>query len=227
MRLCSPFAVTCDGDPKQVCTPLFVMATRFLLALALSVAALAFQGTVPSYVARIPPSASVRSAWWAKQRLGRSKMYAVKEDPQAFASGYSPKLDLLEAIQEATEIALQALPTPRDDVSIDLALVIVSSLYDGQSPPSVVVPAVLSSASVYGNGIQKLIGCTSGGIVASMANVDAPLGNKADDAVQPRACNTVESEGIPGVPVTLCLLPGVTFKVRCRKTFLSLPFFLV
>lgn len=130
-----------------------------------------------------------------------------------FASGYSPQLNLLEAIQEATDIALQALPKPGEDAAIDLALITVSSLYDGQSQPSIVVPAVLRSASVYGKGIQNLIGCTTGGIVASVANLDMPQTIDNDDEVQQKACSTVESEGVPGVSVTLCLLPNVSVKV--------------
>jgi small ligand-binding sensory domain FIST len=141
--------------------------------------------------------------------------YASKQElsPQVFASGYSPQLDLLEAIQEATNIALQALPKPEQDAAIDLALITVSSLYDGQSQPSVVVPAVLRGASVYGTGVQNLIGCTTGGIVASVANLDMPQTTDNYNEVQPKACSTVESEGVPGVSVTLCLLPNVTVKV--------------
>ena len=139
-------------------------------------------------------------------------------DPQVFASGYSPKLDLFEAIQEATEIALQALPkATQEDSVIHFGMITVSSLYDGQSQPSIVVPAVLSSASVYGKGIQQLLGCTTGGIVASTANfhIDPSDDSDEDDEqVQARACNTIESEGVPGVSVTLCLLPDVNVKVR-------------
>jgi small ligand-binding sensory domain FIST len=154
-------------------------------------------------------------------------LYVSKQDPQVFASGYSPQLDLLVAIQEATEIALQALPKPEGkDVAIDLAVVTVSSLYDGQSQPSIVVPAVLQSAAVYGKGIQNLVGCTTGGIVASVANIDNV---SSDKEVQPKACSTIESEGVPGVSVTLCLLPDVNVKVRyiffvaaaSRKKFLN------
>lgn len=142
--------------------------------------------------------------------------------PQVFASGYSPKLDLLEAIQEATEIALQALPRPsNENVAIDLGIITVSSLYDGQSQPSIVVPALLQSASVYGKGLLNIVGCTTGGIIASTANyndasvVDDNSGeDDNDDTVQQRACSTIESEGVPGVSVTLCLLPDVNVKVR-------------
>lgn len=64
------------------------------------------------------------------------------------ASGYYRKLELHGAIQEATEIALQALPKSSDESAIDLALITESSLYDGQSQPSIVVPAVLSSECI-------------------------------------------------------------------------------
>ena len=197
------------------------MARCLLLALAVAwfVPAFAFHAIVPPSIYRPAWSPSASLSKQAKRLCG---MHASKQDPMAFASGYSPKLDLLEALQEATEIALKALPAPQDDVSIDLALVVVSSLYDGQSQPSVVVPAVLSSASGYGNGVQKLIGCTTGGIVASMAEFGNSRSNQDDDAVQRPACSTVESEGVPGVSVTLGLLPGVNIKVRlCQNMYLK------
>ena len=183
-----------------------------LLALVLSWQAsttLAFQRTwLPAFA----KSSFRTSATQQQEEL--SPLYASKKGPQVFASGYSPKLDLHEAIQEATEVALQALPKPTEDATIDLGFITVSSLYDGQSQPSIVVPAVLSSASVYGKGIQNLIGCTTGGIIASTANYDVSMDNVDDDTVQPRACTTLESEGVPGVSVTLALLPDVNVKVR-------------
>ena len=88
--------------------------------------------------------------------------------PQVWSSGYSPKADFLEAVQEATEIAMAGLP--KGGAKIDLALVSVSSLYDGQASPAILVPAVVSTASTYGSGIQNLIGCTTGGIISSVRN---------------------------------------------------------
>lgn len=142
--------------------------------------------------------------------------------PQVWSTGYSAKNDLLEALQEATELAMDGLPQPptstctssddHDDasasasVSISLAVVSISSLYDGQSSPSVVVPTVLSSASTYGTGIQHLLGCTTGGIISSKPNKH--YGNGA-----PTACTGIESEGIPGVSVVLAILPDVQLKV--------------
>jgi hypothetical protein len=127
-------------------------------------------------------------------------------DPQVWSTGFSPKSDLLEAIQEATEIALEGLP--KNGVKIDLAMVTISSLYDGQTSPSVVVPAVLSSAATYGAGIQKLVGCTTGGIISSSRN--QYYGMSAEDV---SACVGIESEGIPGVSVILAVLPDVQLKV--------------
>ena len=195
------------------------MTIRFLFTLAVCCApALAFHVTTLPHFFSVPFSTRANSVQPRKRQV--MLLASDNEDPLVFASGYSPKLDLHEALQDATEIALQALPKPKDGASIDLALVTVSSLYDGQSPPSVVVPAVLSSASVYGAGILNLLGCTTAGIIASIANLDAL--NREDKQVQHSACSTVESEGVPGVSVTLCLLPNVNVKVRAMSFSTSL-----
>lgn len=128
--------------------------------------------------------------------------------PQVWSSGYSPKADFLEAIQEATEIAMAGLPKGGPGSAIDLALVSVSSLYDGQASPATLVPAVLSTASTYGNGIQNLIGCTTGGIISSVRN--SYYGTVGEEM---RACNGIESEGNPGVSIVLAILPDVQLKV--------------
>lgn len=136
--------------------------------------------------------------------------------PQVWSTGYSAKNDLLEALQEATELAMKGLPpTQSDDASISLGVVSISSLYDGQSSPSVVVPTVLSSASTYGTGIQHLVGCTTGGIVSSKPNKH--YGNGA-----PAACTGIESEGIPGVSIILGILPDVHLKVSSYVYHLAL-----
>lgn len=139
------------------------------------------------------------------------------DDPQVFATGYSPKPDLLEAIQEATDNAVKSLPKAvSPETGISLAIVTISSLYDGQSSPSVVVPAVLSSASVYGKGIQNLVGCTTGGVVSSITNYDLPNSPDGGGSItqqQPKSSLPIENEGLPGVSVTLSLLPDVHVKV--------------
>jgi hypothetical protein len=146
-------------------------------------------------------------------------MAASPEDPQVLASGYSQNIDLIEAIQEASDMALAALPMATADSQIDLAIVSISSLYDGNlnSSPSHVVPAFLKAAAKdYGTGIQHLIGSTSGGIVSSRTNSDS-----GDDKKGPRACIPIEQEGIPGVSVVYCILPDVKLKV-CMSTALVL-----
>lgn len=143
------------------------------------------------------------------------------DDPQVFATGYSANPDLHVALQQATDAALAALPpldqatSGPDGAGIDLAFVTVSSLYSAS--PATVVPAVLSSASVYGGGIDKLLGCTSGGIISSAVNVGgaATEGSgeeAADGGTSPptmKECLPIETEALPGVSVTLALLPGV------------------
>ena len=124
---------------------------------------------------------------------------AQSDDPQVFSAGFSPKLNLLEALQEATNAALRQLPPGGS--RIDLCIVSVSSLYDGQASPTIVVPTILNAASVYGAGIQNLIGCTAAGIISSMP------ANGSNGIVLP-----IEAEGVPGVSVTLCLLPDVQLK---------------
>jgi indole-3-glycerol phosphate synthase len=119
-------------------------------------------------------------------------------DPQVFSAGYSPKLNLLEALLEATNAALKQLPPGGS--RIDLCIVSVSSLYDGQASPTIVVPTILNTASVYGTGIQNLIGCTAGGIISS------------NPATSNGIVVPIEAESIPGVSVTLCLLPDVQLK---------------
>jgi hypothetical protein len=129
--------------------------------------------------------------------------------PQVLSSGYSSNDNLSDAIHEATELAIQALPEPQDgSAKIDLAVISVSSLYDGTFSPSLVVPSLLDAASSYGSGVKHIIGSTAGGIVSSLANTE-PF--KSEDN-NPTACVPVEIEGSLGVSVTLCILPEVTLK---------------
>ena len=149
------------------------------------------------------------------------KMCATRDgqDPQALATGHSQAIDLGEAIQEATKMALDALPKPSTESKIDLALISVSSLYDGNSNPSGVVPALLQAAESYGQGIQYLVGSSVGGFVSSTADLTSSASTGADTEALVRACQPVEREGVPGVSVTLCLLPDVEVKVSsCSST---------
>lgn len=123
--------------------------------------------------------------------------------PQSIASGYSSNGNLPEAIKEATELALQLLPEADNASKIDLAVISVSSLYDGTFSPSIVVPSLLDSASSYGAGIQSVIGSTAGGIVSSIANLERGV---------TESCTTVEIEGSLGVSVALFSLPEVEIK---------------
>jgi indole-3-glycerol phosphate synthase len=120
--------------------------------------------------------------------------------PLVFSSGYSTRSDLVQALQEAVEMAVQGLPPNNnnnnndedvdDDNSsssngsssfkqkrkkqmIDLCLVSVSSLYDGGTvqPSAVVVPTILTTAkSVYGAPIQHLIGSCVAGCISSSSS---------------------------------------------------------
>ena len=109
-----------------------------------------------------------------------------------------------EAIRAATELAIQALPAPTSDdgraSKIDLAVIFVSSLYDGTFSPTTIVPTLLEAGSSYGQGIQHVIGSTAGGIVGSVA------ATSPSDAA---ACKPVELEGSLGVSVSLLQLPDV------------------
>jgi hypothetical protein len=169
-------------------------------------------------------------------------------EPQVLATGYSQAMELTTALEEAMAMALEALPVisssqqqqQTDDARIDLAIVSVSSLYDGNSKPSDVVPTILQAASSYGQGIQHLIGGTSGGFVSSLANLNeemaAPegyypmmtpvVGDDDEDASSDdendddgeeqntfKACRPIEREGVPGVTVTLAILPDVNVQV--------------
>lgn len=176
-------------------------------------------------------------------------------EPQVLATGYSQSMDMKEAIQEATEMALEALPRyskTSGPQKIDLAIVSVSSLYDGSYSPAEVVPAVLEAASAYGEGIQHLVGSTVGGMISSMANtMDGPESSMTrskpenvledldfdtdeeddddvddyDDVVGPmtRACVPVEREGVPSVSVMLAILPDVNVEVRFLRRRIVMP----
>jgi len=136
-------------------------------------------------------------------------------EPHAISSGYSQSQDLINAITEATESALSNLPPGSgDEVQIDLGIVYVSSLYDGQTQPSSVVPCVLDVCNRhYGvegrEVVQKLIGCYAGGLVGSKSIVGTEAKREANSG---KACLPMESEGTHGVVVTLCVLPDTKLK---------------
>jgi len=121
-------------------------------------------------------------------------------EPLVVASGYSQAIEMTTALEEAVDMALEALPRSALD-KIDLAVVSVSSLYDGNAKPSDVVPTVLQAAP----GIQNLIGCTNGGFISSLANLDYKP--------ESPACRPIEREGVPGVTVTFMILPDVSVSV--------------
>lgn len=107
--------------------------------------------------------------------------------------------NLPNAIKEATEFALDALPVGNKE-SVDLAVIFVSSLYDGTFSPSIVVPSLLETASANGAKVQHVIGSTAGGIVGSLAN---------KNPITQVSCMPAELEGTLGVTVSLFQLPDV------------------
>ncbi len=147
-----------------------------------------------------------------------------QDEPQVLSTGYSQALELTTALQEAVDMALEAIPPNAN--TIDLAVVSVSSLYDGNSKPSDVVPTVLAAASKYW--VRNLIGCTNGGFIGSLANLNEPLDTFSDhDNDQHhsnfKACRPIEREGVPGVTVTLAILPDVNVQVSLVSIITILP----
>ena len=130
-------------------------------------------------------------------------------EPQAIATGYSQNPDLSSAIKEATTAALEALPPKLHRDQIDLGLVYISSIYDGQSTPTSIVPEIVDIVNDYyrtegeSTILQKLIGCYSGGLV----------GCKESKIIG--QANTIESEGASGVVINLCIMPEANLNHRC------------
>jgi indole-3-glycerol phosphate synthase len=160
---------------------------------------------------------------------------ADDDQSQVLATGFSQNMDMVEALREAVEMAIAGLPPPLDlstssasgqhhhRLGIDLAVVSVSSLYDGNASPSLVVPTILEAASSYETGIQHLVGSTCGGFIGSTrtAVTTSSSSNDDDDDTNGdvsknqnviRACQPVEREGVPGVSVVLCILPDVQLR---------------
>ena len=146
----------------------------------------------------------------------------------AFSSGASTKSDLVQAITEAVDIALESLP--RGGCRIDLGIVSVSSLYDGGPFPlaTTVVPAILAAIQVYNDKLidnqqqptssftlQNLMGSSVAGCIASIPTTTraAAATASATDMFATRACQPMEYEGVPAVAITLCVLPDTNVKV--------------
>jgi hypothetical protein len=154
---------------------------------------------------------------------------ANNAQPHVFATGFSNKMELSDALEEALDTAMKGLPEADEEGSvtsnnIDLAMVIVSSMYDGQSsssskPINKVPPYVVErSQACFGRSISHLVGCTTGGIISSSLNWDkTPTSTKstgkADKDATVNAALPVESEGTVGVSITLIQLPGVSIAV--------------
>lgn len=127
--------------------------------------------------------------------------------PMAMSTGHSTNANLVEAIQEAVHMALRSLPkstTNDKPVKVDLALVSVSSLYDGgtQQPSTLTVPTVLASASSFGVQIENLIGSSVAGCIGSSLSVP-----NDENPNRIKACDTVEYESIPAVTITFAIFP--------------------
>jgi len=144
----------------------------------------------------------------------------TSNEPQVLASGFSQNMDMVEALREAVQMAMASLPPPTQNSEINLAVVSVSSLYDGNASPSLVVPTILDTASAYGSGVQNIVGSTVGGLIASTYSFPSDMTNQglhdsngdehaSEKEKAARACLPVEREGVPGVSVVLCVLPDV------------------
>lgn len=142
-----------------------------------------------------------------------------KVDPQVFASGYSTNPNLAEALKEAVKMAVQSLPPPTDR-GIDLAIVSVSSLYDGgaEQPATTVISAVSAAVREFYQGatISNLVGSSVAGCISSLCNINVNRPQNSEAVAT--ATTPVELEGIPSVSVTLALLPDVELRTfDCGK----------
>lgn len=132
------------------------------------------------------------------EELSRSNEESI--EPQAVSTGYSSHPDMLDAIQEATKAALEGLPSLSRN-QIDLGMIHVSSIYDGQYSPTVVVPAILDACTTYYKGIvddqvlKKLVGCYAGGVIGKSNKQSA------------KNFIPLENEGGAGVVITMFILP--------------------
>lgn len=125
----------------------------------------------------------------------------TETDPIVFASGSSTKSDLVEALSEAVNTAVQSLPKVDEDKRvINLAMVSVSSLYDGgiHQPATVVVPTLLQGLADNAWTLEELIGSSAAGCIGSAPSTSVNS-----------SCRPSEWESLPSVTVTFCILPNV------------------
>jgi len=135
----------------------------------------------------------------------------ANSEPIAFSSGYSGLDDLQKSLEEATRIALESLPHSSHESKIDLAIVSVSSIYDAQYSPTLVVPTILKLASDQGFSIQNLVGSYTAGIIGSRhTSSNGNMSNKNNDDVH--RLSTVEMDNAPGVVVTFGMLPDTNIQ---------------
>jgi indole-3-glycerol phosphate synthase len=132
--------------------------------------------------------------------------------PQAVATGYSQNPDMILAIQEASQSALASLP-PRANIS--LAIVHVSSIYDGQHSPTQVVPTIVQLCREKGHEVQTLIGCYAGGLIGTTHSGSGSNGDGDGDGgpiTITRGPSTVESEGVAAIAISFLVLPSTTIR---------------
>jgi hypothetical protein len=171
--------------------------------------------------------------------------------PQVISTACSQKSLLVEAVQEATERALLGLPNnnnniddqQQDAVIIDVAWVVVSSLYDGQAW-SAVVPTVYQTIQHAHPAwqLQHVVGCTTAGVISSSrdgsssssatettttttattttatgatTSSNVATSTLSSSTIQPHdtVLQPVEWEGLLGVSVTLMQLPDTQVQV--------------
>lgn len=169
------------------------------------------------------PSSDDKLAESTTNTNDKNDLPTTNDEPQVLASGFSQNMDMVEALKEAVEMALTSLHPPAQNAGIDLAVVSVSSLYDGNASPSLVVPTILETASSYGTGIQNIVGSTCGGFIGSTRSFidDVRSKDEQDDNIDSKAtqeekiarvCLPIEGEGVPGVSIVFCLLPDVQLR---------------
>jgi len=151
---------------------------------------------------RIPHFIAFANRMCASNESANSSVQASELEQQAVATGYSQNPDLLVAIDEATTAALASLP-PLERKVIDLGIVYISSIYDGQHSPTKVVPSILETVKQHyshidGSIVQKIIGCSAGGLLGSTHIAGG--------------CTPIENEGAAGVTISLCVLPDTEIR---------------
>ncbi len=120
------------------------------------------------------------------------------DSPQAVATGFSQNPDMILALEEASKAALASLPP---DAKIDLGLVHVSSIYDGQHSPALIVPTIVELCKQGGHELQKLIGGYAGGLIGTKQS-----------ATETSGPSMIESEGTAGITISFLVLPSTTIQ---------------